>query len=278
MANTKSAGALESITPNLVMGAIGLVNQGQVYDLGVEIFQGMPEIPGLARFNFAFTHTPEMTGKASPFQFSAEVISGAVHSSTHIDALVHVQQNDRIFGGHSIEDARSDAGWRLHGMETVAPILGRAIVIDIAKQLGKERLEDGFEIQTSDLQVALKNTDREVQRGDIVLIRTGKIKQFSDPDLYIKGQPGLGREAAIWLVEQGAVVIGSDTAGTEPLPLRDEKNTAHAAMLVDRGVHLIENLTLEGVSNDDVTEGLFVALPLKIRGATGSWIRPVLIT
>jgi kynurenine formamidase len=48
-------------------------------------------------------------------------------------------------------------------------------------------------------------------------------------------------------------------------------------MLVDRGVHLLENLYLEDVARDHVTEGLFVNLPLKITGATGSWIRPVLI-
>jgi kynurenine formamidase len=48
-------------------------------------------------------------------------------------------------------------------------------------------------------------------------------------------------------------------------------------MLVDSGVHLIENLNLEGLAADGVTEGFFIALPLKITGATGSWVRPVLV-
>ena len=53
--------------------------------------------------------------------------------------------------------------------------------------------------------------------------------------------------------------------------------TTHGAMLVEKGVHLIENLYLEDVARDCAHEGLFIALPLKITGATGSWIRPILV-
>ena len=42
-------------------------------------------------------------------------------------------------------------------------------------------------------------------------------------------------------------------------------------------VHLIENLSLEEVASEGICEGLFIALPLKITGATGSWLRPILL-
>jgi kynurenine formamidase len=48
-------------------------------------------------------------------------------------------------------------------------------------------------------------------------------------------------------------------------------------MLVGAGVHLVKNLYLEEVTRDKVGEGLLVVVALKITGATGSWIRPVLI-
>jgi kynurenine formamidase len=48
-------------------------------------------------------------------------------------------------------------------------------------------------------------------------------------------------------------------------------------MLVEAGVHLIENLWLEELCADGVTEALFVALPVKLTGATGSWLRPVAV-
>ena len=66
-----------------------------------------------------------------------------------------------------------------------------------------------------------------------------------------------------------------------PVPSRgrfcDPLATTDAAMLVGAGVHLVENLYLEEVTRDKVGEGLLVVVALKITGATGSWIRPVLI-
>jgi kynurenine formamidase len=72
-------------------------------------------------------------------------------------------------------------------------------------------------------------------------------------------------------------VLGTDTAATEPVPFIDPSSSTHRAMLVESGVHLIENLNLEQITHDGVTEGFFVALPLKITGATGSWIRPIVV-
>jgi kynurenine formamidase len=113
--------------------------------------------------------------------------------------------------------------------------------------------------------------------GDIVLMRTGKILDFGDEAAFQAAEPGVGRDAAIWLYDQGMSVLGTDTTGTEPLPFADPAKTTHVAMLVERGVHLMENLNLELVAAEQVTEGLFIALPLKITGATGSWIRPILV-
>ena len=48
----------------------------------------------------------------------------------------------------------------------------------------------------------------------------------------------------------------------------------HHHLLVESGIHLIENLNLEEIAAAGVKEFLFVALPLKIRGGTGSPIRP----
>ena len=48
----------------------------------------------------------------------------------------------------------------------------------------------------------------------------------------------------------------------------------HVHLLVESGIHIIENLNLEELARDGVLEFLFVATPLKIRGATGSPIRP----
>jgi len=272
-------GALRRITTPAVLAALALARRGRVYDLGVEINERIPHNPDFVRFSLAFTSTPEGTGARSPFQFAAEVITGALHVSTHIDALVHVQAEGRIHGGAEARQARDDRGWKEQGIETVPPILGRGLVLDVAHAKGVHQLADGIAVTVADLQSVLDTRGERVREGDIVLVRTGKIREFhSDPASFQAAEPGVGRDAAIWLYEQGMAVLGTDTTGTEPLPFVDAARTTHRAMLVERGVHLIENLMLEEVSRDAIQAGLFVALPLKLTGATGSWVRPVLVT
>ncbi|MGR3839853.1 MAG: cyclase family protein [Cognatishimia sp.] len=275
---SQDTSARDLITADVMLRAIKRVENGNVFDLGVEIFEGMSELPGLARYEFAFTHTPEGTGKEPGLQFCSEFFGGTVHSSTHIDAFVHIQSEGKIFGGHEASQVRGDRGWEMHGAETIPPLIGRGLMFDVAKTLGQSRLPDGYEISIEELQSSLNASGEQIESGDIALIRTGKIQQFSDPDAFLAGQPGIGKDAAIWLADQGISIICSDTASTEPLPLSDPENTAHVAMLVDRGVHLVENTNLEYLSSANVSKGLFIALPLKLRGATGSWVRPALIT
>lgn len=85
-----------------------------------------------------------------------------------------------------------------------------------------------------------------------------------------------------WMMQVCTIVSGHTFATTSGSPFRPSqirKNTSVIRrLLVDRGVHLIENLFLDEVADQAVTEGLFVCLPLRITGATGSWVRPVLIT
>jgi len=180
-----------------------------------------------------------MTGMTSPFQASVEMIVGTLHVSTHIDALIHIQSEGRIYGGELARNVRDDKGWKKHGMETVPPILSRGVFLNVARTLGNERLPDRYEIAIDDVQRTLAASNLMITQGDIVMIRTGKIQQYGDPDAFLAEEPGVGREAAIWMYDQGKAVLGTDTTGTEPVPLKDAAKTTHHAMLVDRGVHLI---------------------------------------
>jgi kynurenine formamidase len=72
-------------------------------------------------------------------------------------------------------------------------------------------------------------------------------------------------------------LLGTDTSGTEVIPMPDPERTTHGVMIVERGVHLIEIMDLESIAAERIHEFLFVSLPLRIAGATGSWLRPVAI-
>ena len=60
-------------------------------------------------------------------------------------------------------------------------------------------------------------------------------------------------------------------------PELDATLPAHVLLLVRAGIPIIENLNLEELAAAKVHEFAFVCLPLKMRGATGSPVRPIAI-
>lgn len=267
-----------------VRSALGLAAHGRVYDLATALSRDMPQGPS-ATFG-GFRISPFRTPRAltspedpPPFDYSMEVVTGSLHLGTHLDGLAHIHAAGRMFGGIPTGAAYSDFGWKANGVETVPPIVGRGVLFDVPAAFGTDPLPDGFEVTEEHLRVTAELQGIEVRANDIVLVRTGKIAQFKDNrEEFFGPQPGVGAAAAIWLYESGMVVLGTDTSGTEPHPIVDLSNTTHQAMLVERGVLLLEILDLDGLARDGVYEFAFVCLPLKIVGATGSWARPIAIS
>jgi kynurenine formamidase len=116
-----------------------------------------------------------------------------------------------------------------------------------------------------------------IESGDAILIRTGKMRQYDDPAAFEAGQPGLGVDAAIWLYEQGMAVLAADNTSVEPQPVVNWARNLHVEMLYRRGIHLLEWIDLEPLRAADVVTFCFMCSPLKLAGATGSWVRPIAI-
>jgi len=266
-----------------LLAALALPKQGRIYELGTELGSGMPQGPreGFAGFRLSPYRTPKCLASREPpaFDFSMEVITGSPHVGTHFDGLAHIQSHGRTYGGHAVADVYHDFGWRANGMEHTRPVIARGILLDVPAAKGIDYLPDQYEITPGDLRRVLDAQGTELRRGDVVLVRTGwfAAKYRSDPEAYFASEPGVGPDAAIWLYDRGMALLGSDTFGTEVTPMPRPDRTTHTAMLVDRGVHLIEILDLEAPADDRVYEFLFIALPLRITGGTGSWLRPIAI-
>jgi kynurenine formamidase len=164
-------------------------------------------------------------------------------------------------------------------MEHSKPVIGRGVLLDVAGSLGVDHLTDRYEITPADLQRTLEAQRTELRSGDSVLVRTGWYGAHyeANPDAYFASQPGVGPDGGLWLYERGMALLGTDTSGTEVIPHLNPDRTTHKVLIVDRGVCLIEILDLDALARDQVYEFLFVCLPLRIKGATGSWLRPVAI-
>jgi kynurenine formamidase len=274
---------LDRIGADQLLHALGLVRKAQIHDLATTLGDGMPQGPRDTFYGFRLTqfHIPRCiaTNDKPPADWAMDVITASPHLGTHVDGLMHWQSNGLTFGGHDAREVYSDHGWSSHGMECSRPIIGRGILLDVARSRGEPCVPPGYEINVEDLRQCLATEAVAITPGDIVLVRTGWLaaRYESDPEAYFASNPGVGPEAAIWLAEQGMSVLGTDTSGTEVIPLPDPHRTTHVEMLVKRGIHLIEILDLESIARDRIYESLFVGLPLKIAGATGSWLRPVAI-
>jgi len=125
------------------------------------------------------------------------------------------------------------------------------------------------------LDAACKRQQVEVRRGDIVVLRTGWAQYFEDAARFISQAHGPGPEldGARWLSSRGIFAAGSDTVAFEKVP--SAEMPVHIHLLVESGIHIIENLNLEQLARDSVNEFVFLGAPLKIRGATGAPLRPL---
>jgi kynurenine formamidase len=266
-----------------LLAALASVSAGRIIELGTDFGRDMPQGSPDAFYGFRVTHyrlPRALTTRQSPgFDFSMDLITASPHLGTHVDGLAHISCHGRMYGGHELPDVYGDWGWKVNGMEHSRPVVGRGVLLDVAAARRVDHLPDRYEITPGDLEATLEAQGTELRPGDSVLVRTGWYAAWyrSDPGTYFASQPGVGPDAALWLYDRGMALLGTDTSGTEVIPMPDPERTTHGMMLVERGVHLIEIMDLEAIATERVFEFLFLCLPLRITGATGSWLRPVAI-
>ncbi|MBI2088840.1 MAG: cyclase family protein [Deltaproteobacteria bacterium] len=290
--NEKSAdidevGATKFLTPEVIKAAVGLVKLGKVYPLGQVLEPGIPQLA----HHPAFVRTPLNTPYQSQLRWrergannepgaASERLEINGHTGTHIDALGHWSNCNRIYGGLDARENFTEKGLVHLGLEHCPPIVTRGILLDIARLKGVEMLEGGTAIAVQDFQAFLEQARLKLRQGDVALLYTGwsKLWEKRDPR-YCTTEPGPGRDAAVWLAEQGIVALGTDTMAVDVDPPEDPAypRMTHQTMLVERGVHLIENMYLEELAKDKVYEFLLVALTPKLKGGSGFPIEPVAI-
>ena len=124
--------------------------------------------------------------------------------------------------------------------------------------------------------IANTNTEyRDLPLSFLIESKTNPRRFFEDSarfEAQLKG-PGPAEQGARWLSGHEIFAAGSDTIAFERMPARSM--TVHVHLLVESGIYIIECLNLEQLAADRVYEFGFVAAPLKIRGGTGSPIRPI---
>lgn len=242
----------------------------------------MPHFPSHPPFLFSLTkkHGDLVSGGVSS---AADCITFGGHVGTHIDALCHFSYEGNLHGGVRAGEHQSyGGGVGPMSVDTIEPLLRRGVLLDIAGLEGTAALAKDFSIGPEHLDAAVQAQGVAIAAGDVVLLRTGWGRMFDDPVQYITGGqgaqpagPGPELAGARWLSEQKVFAAGSDTVAFEKVP---GAMPVHVHLLVESGIHIIENLNLEELARERVYEFLFIAAPLKIRGGTGSPIRPLAVS
>jgi kynurenine formamidase len=276
-----------------LLRALQLPTRGAIYDLDVGRWSNMPIFPSEPPFRVLQYRSPAglriddafrfWTGGGYHVAWNGDFFIGGGHCGTHVDALSHITEGEDAhwFGGFNEREHLSDFGPTRCDGAAIPPFVCRGVLIDIAAEKELDVLPAGYKISEQDVQAALGRQGTEVRKGDAVLLRTGYIKYFDGPEQEDYFGSGIGGEAAGWLADRGAVLLGADNEGVEQLVLEEPTDAkplpVHVEMLIERGVYLLEMANLEELSQDEVYEFLFVCSAPRTRGTTGAYARPLAI-
>ena len=296
-------GALNEITPEMILKAIGLVKKGQVRDLGIVYDRTSFKWPGHSPAEIITFRSPEGVRRQKDLDFTLPENGNTSlttwHScaifindnvATQIDGLGHAVtgEDNHWYNGFKEADWGGNWGPRKAGAETIPPVIARGVLIDVAGYKGLEVLPSKYIITVDDLEGALQRQGTELQFGDVVLVRTGVLrfwgKTGADNDKIAEyDSAGMQLPAAKWLVEEhGVIMVGSDTSSFEmmqPPPVGSGSfMPVHDYLLIEQGVHIAEFHYLEDLAKEKVYEFLYIATTNKIKGATaGFTMRPLAI-
>ena len=226
------AGTLNFVEPEDIITAAGLIRKGKVFSLALNFDNRGPQV-GLWGNRFTPIPTLLATGTAAiagnqdagKFRYADDMVSLPLQCGTQWDALGHIFFDDKMWNGYDARLVDSD-GAQKNGIEKVKDrMVGRGILLDVAKHAGVESLDEGMAITNDDLDGCAEAQGVEIRRGDFVLVRTGMMEQRLRDGWagYAGGDaPGLAFETAEWIHSREIAAICCDTWGCEVRPNETE--------------------------------------------------------
>lgn len=289
-------GALNYLTKDEVLRGIKSVQRGEVFTLQrlINDPKGDPVWPGrspaertmiLDESTWDNDDAPQFPGG---LHYADDKINAFLQGSTQYDALGHVWYGGKLWNGY---DARTTVG----GMDksSVEPIaqrgvVGRGILLDMARFRGKPCLDKGETFTHEDLIACAEAQGTTIEKRDVLLIRTNFLQLFFEQgEKFYEGfnEPGLvySPELVQWFQDMEIPNLVTDTIANEVTydPNNGVALVLHNALMRNLGVTLTEIADLEELAascaDDQQYTFLYTAAPLKVHRATGSPVNPVVI-
>ncbi|HSK97761.1 MAG TPA: cyclase family protein [Euzebyales bacterium] len=293
-------GTLNLVTPDDIVGAARLVRAGKAISMALPFDQDGPQNGVFNRFNpihvmtrdgadaLAGTWARDFFGGVDRHMRSADdIVIMPLQCGTQWDALGHIIYDDRIYNGYSANLVSSKGALRNDVRNAAGDMVGRGVLLDVARSSGKDWLEPGTPIGADELDRAVAHAGVEVRRADFVFVRTGAITQArargSWGDYAGGTAAGLALSSVDWLAEREIAAIATDTWGMEVRPNEtpDVLQPLHIVFIVHMGLWVGEIFDLDQLAadcaQDGVYEFLFCGPPLPFTHAVGSPLNPMAI-
>lgn len=283
-------GTLNTVGPEEIVAAARLIRQGKVFALGLPLSEKIQTGLFGGRWNpihtFLADGTDAYAGNQDErgIQYADDAINMPVQGSTHWDSLNHVYLDGKMYNGHDCRLVDSTGG-RKNGIEhTRNRMVGRGVLLDIARFKGVDFLDNGYGISNEDLDACAAAQGVEVRKGDFVLVRTGHQERCLSSgkwEGYAGGDaPGVKFENCYWLKEKDIAAIASDTWGVEVRPNETDEvyQPWHWVVIPKIGITMGEIFYLKELAEDCAADGVyeffFCGPPLNLPGGTGSPVNP----
>jgi kynurenine formamidase len=255
-------GATNRITPAVTKAAAAEIKEGKVISLTNPLVDGVP------LFGTRFTKTvltavglaPGGAAGKNDLTYMEDTWLSQSHVGTHLDGVGHIGRGDCYYNQNAMGKNINQNNMTKLGLENLKSFATRGVFIDLVKvfqQANKLKsnpncrtpcLDKGTVITAEDLQAGLKLTNTTLREGDVVILHTGWVDIFAQYPAknteYNSGEPGIGKAAAKWLIDQKVVAVGADTWAVEVIPgeSQDEAFMVHQMLITDNGIHIIENV------------------------------------
>ena len=275
-------GAANRVTPERTAAAAKLVKKGISHPLGIVIEPGMPAYPPrytqlqVVQPNQQFNADLGVGWEASS---NDDVLQMWLGTGPQLDGLGHMGEAGEFYNCNQGKDFSIITGLTKLDISGIPPMVGRGVMIDIAKQMGVDSLQAGQAITSDDIKAAMKSQGVTVGEGDVVLLHTGytdaTLKQ--NPSLWAGSIPGITNEASVFLAGLKPMAVGADTWGLGAVPPRagDKIFYDHVVLLKQHGIYILETMNTGRLADEGVHEFMFVLGQARLKGAVQMIINPV---
>lgn len=282
-------GTLNHLSKEKTLQALSLVTEGQTVSCARQVeFTAAADVPKPPQHYMVSAGDNYRKGEGVDRQVAMDYF-GLIfhgHTVTHIDSLAHFFWDGQTFNGRpSSVVSTTEGATEFDVMAASEGIVTKGVLVDAPLVRGVEYIERGDGVGISDIEGAEQKHGVRLERGDVLLMRTGQLgrREVTGPvDTWVDGSSGPSPEILPLLHEREIAVMGSDTGNdVVPNPYQRFSNPVHQVGIVGLGLWILDNAWLDDLAEACRQRGkwefMISILPLKLPTVTGSPVNPVVV-